>query len=220
LLTNAWLFGGGCLKTKYNWGIMIIKDDEEKLRSLLTSLVEIPSSEWEQLRNAFKYRELNPGDYFVRAGDAPREIGFVLIGLLRKFYETDDGRVFIKDFSFENRLASAYSSLILGQSSRFSIQAIEHAKLLTITFSQLTALYNRHPCWQELGRRIAETLFIEREQREWELLAFKAAERYEIFKRQFPNLTGRVPQYDIASYLGISPVSLSRLIGAKKKSKK
>ena len=193
---------------------MISSEDEKKIHARLTGLVDIPRDEWEKLKGAFKYRDVGQGEYFVRAGDVPQEIGFVLSGLFRKFYETEDGRIFIKDFSFENRLATAYSSMILGQPARLNIQAIEPSRLLTISLSHLTGLYRGHSCWQELGRRIAETLFIEREQREWEFLVFKAAERYEVFKRQFPGLAGRVAQYDIASYLGISAVSLSRLIGS------
>ncbi len=196
---------------------MIIPEDEKKIQNALSSVVEIPKTEWVRLRNILTYRELQPGQYFVRAGDVPLEIGFVLTGLLRKFYETQDGNLYIKDFSVENRLVTSYSALILGQASRLNIQAMEPTRLLAIPFSNLKELYTLHKCWEAMGRRIAENLFIEREQREWELLVFKAEERYALFKRQFPDLISRIPQYDIASYLGISPVSLSRIIGQKKK---
>lgn len=196
---------------------MISHDDEHTLKSVLLRQASIPDSEWEYLRRGLSYRDLSAGEYLLRAGDVPLEIGFVLSGLLEKFYETADGHSFIKDFSLKLRLVTAYSSLLLAKPAHLNIRAIEDSRLLMISFSHFQALYKRHSCWQELGRKIAEALFIEREQRESELLMLKAEERLDLFMNKFPDLIQRIPQYSIASYLGISPVSLSRLIGKKRK---
>lgn len=196
---------------------MIDLADEKLLQQFLERTARIPASEWGKLREIIRYRHLERGDYFVVASDVAKDIGFVLSGLLRKFYQTEEGREYIKDFSPELRLVTAYSSLLQNKPSRLNIQAIESTKLLVIPYIQFIKLYEEHSCWQELGRKIAETLFIEREEREWELLLFTAQKRYELFLKKFPGLLKRVPQYDIASYLGISPVSLSRLVGKKKR---
>lgn len=199
---------------------MIKSHDESALRTFLATFASIPDKEWATLRPHLTYCDLQAEEYFVRVGDRGHAIGFVLKGVLRKFYQTEDGKEYIKDFSPEQRLVTPYSALLQDQPSRLAIQALEDTRLLIIPYKQFTALYGRHECWQELGRRIAEGLFIEREQREWELLLFSAKERYELFVKRYPNLLKRVSQYNIASYLGVSAVSLSRLIGKKKPAKK
>lgn len=73
------------------------------------------------------------------------------------------------------------------------------------------SLYKRHRCWETLGRKLAEGLYIKKEMKERLLLMNTAEERYLQFLKEFPGLEKRVPQYHIASYLGITPVSLSRI---------
>jgi CRP-like cAMP-binding protein len=197
--------------------IMIEIEHQKLLRSYLGRIVAIPDQEWKRLSSSIGHRRLVKDDYFVKAGENANHIGFVLNGLLKKFYRTEDGREFIKDFSVEGRLVTAYSSLLQNTPVRLNIQAIEATNLLVIPYDKFTSLYQWHPCWQRLGRKIAENLFIEREQREWELLIFPAKERYEMFVQRYPDLLARVPQYEIASYLGISPISLSRLRGEKQR---
>lgn len=195
---------------------MINQEHEKKLYTFLGRIVDLPDTEWERLRSSLTLCKLNRDDYFVQAGDKSKNIGFVISGLLKKFYRTEDGKEYIKDFSVEGRLVTAYSALLQNQPARLNIQAVESTELLMIPYEKFTALYAYHSCWQELGRKIAENLFIEREQREWELLLFPAKERYELFVKRHPKLLSRVPQYEIASYLGISHISLSRLIGKKR----
>ena len=199
---------------------MIDPQHEKILRDYLERIVPIPDLEWQRLHSSLSSLKLKRADYFVRAEDTAKDIGFVLSGLLKKFYRTTDGKEFIKDFSPDRRLVTAYSSLLQKKPARLNIQAIEPTKLLVIPFEKFRSLYEYHPCWQELGRKIAENLFIEREQREYELLLFPAKERYDIFLQQYPDLHTRVPQYEIASYLGISPISLSRLVGKKQTAQK
>lgn len=199
---------------------MIDVANEKILQKNLTSIAPIPAEEWLRLSSCLRKVTLASGEYFVKAGDKAHHIGFVVRGLLKKFYRTDEGQEFIKDFSVEASLVTSYSSLLQSTPSRLNIQATENTELLVIPYADFIAMYQFHVCWQELGRKIAENLFIEREQREWELLIFPAKARYEMFKERYPNLLGRVPQYEIASYLGISPISLSRLIGKRQSPQK
>ena len=80
-----------------------------------------------------------------------------------------------------------------------------------LPWSELEALYTRHVCWQIVGRRFAETALLEREARAHELLTLNAAERFAGFCETHRALLPHLRSYDIASYLGITPVSLSRL---------
>jgi CRP-like cAMP-binding protein len=69
----------------------------------------------------------------------------------------------------------------------------------------------RNPCWNTIARKYVETLFIEKEKRERRLLSEDAATRYLSFQKDYPGLEDKIPQYQIASYLGITPVALSRI---------
>ncbi len=91
------------------------------------------------------------------------------------------------------------------------LQALEDTTLLVIDHATYTELLARHVGWQVTARKLAELLFIIKEKREAELLLLSAPERYARFRRDFPGLEQRVNQYHIASYLGITPESLSRI---------
>lgn len=92
-----------------------------------------------------------------------------------------------------------------------AIAAITPCRLTVWPFDAWTALHDRHAEWQKCGRRIAETLYVRKEQREISFLLQDAENRYRTMLAMFPATLAEVPQYDLASYLGIRPQSLSRL---------
>ena len=81
-----------------------------------------------------------------------------------------------------------------------------------VGFADYTALYQSHPYWQEVSRKTVDQLYIAKERRECQLLLLNAAERLAEFRAEFPGLESRIPQYHVAAYLGISPVTLSRIV--------
>ena len=89
--------------------------------------------------------------------------------------------------------------------------ALMDSELLVIRFRDFEALFDRHACWERVGRKIAEGMFISKERRERELLMLSAEERYRLFLGRYKHLEKRIPQYQIAAYLGITPVALSRI---------
>ena len=95
--------------------------------------------------------------------------------------------------------------------STLTVEALVPSTLITLSRTVSQQLFDRHHGWERVGRRIAELQFIERELREHELLCLTPLQRYEKFRRERPQLLNIIPQYLIASYLGITPVSLSRI---------
>jgi CRP-like cAMP-binding protein len=130
---------------------------------------------------------------------------------LRFFYQTTDGKEFNKSFVAENQFTAAYSAFLTDMPTRFSIQALEECHLLICDLHMVVNMFDRHDCWERLGRILAEQLFIKKEAREAEFLLDDAETRYRNFQKQYPGLEGRVAQYHVASYLGITPVALSRI---------
>jgi CRP-like cAMP-binding protein len=171
----------------------------------------IPREELRRLLKRKRTITLEKGEYFLMAGDVPEYIGFVRSGLLRLFYIDMDGVEANKHFCVENTLAISYSAFLLREESKFYIQALEDTRLLAIDHQTYLDLLNSHMCWQIVARKLAEMLFILKEKREWELLLNNAQERYVQFLQDYPDLERRLSQYHIASYVGITPESLSRI---------
>lgn len=181
------------------------------IRHVLKQLVDPAANELDKLLGFFTYRLLQPGDYFVHDGEQSTQLAFVNAGLLRFFYQTPDGKEFNKSFITENQFAAAYSAYLTDMPARFNIQALEETHLLVAELSRVVALFDQQRCWEKLGRLLAEQLYIKKETREAEFLLDDAETRYHNFQRTYPGLEERLAQYHVASYLGITPVALSRI---------
>ena len=181
------------------------------IKQNLIQLVSPPDSELDEFLNLFQTRSIKRGGYFVRAGGQSTELAFVNSGLLRFFYRTTDGKEFNKSFIAENQFTAAYSSFLTDMPTRFSIQALEECHLLVCDLHSVVNMFARHGCWERLGRILAEQLFIKKEAREAEFLLDDAKTRYHNFQNTYPELEDRLTQYHVASYLGITPVALSRI---------
>jgi CRP-like cAMP-binding protein len=181
------------------------------LRGAVDHLVSPPQEEWQRFNQLFHPRSLSEGEYFIRAGESSEYFGFVNAGLVRFFYQTPRGTEFNKSFAQENQFMGAYSAYLTTTATRFSIQAMEETHILVAKIRNIVNLYDKHKCWEKLGRILAEQLYIKKEQREAEFLLDDAETRYQTFLAQYPDLENRLAQYHIASYLGITPVALSRI---------
>jgi CRP-like cAMP-binding protein len=168
----------------------------------------------EELRKALKYTRaitVKKDDYFLRAGEVPRQIGYLKSGLMRLFYIDLNGLEVNKHFSLEDTLVISYSAFLQQTESKLFIQALEDSMLVTIDYEAYQELLDGHTCWQIAAKKLAEMVFILKEKREAELLLNDAQERYQQFLADYPDLEKRIAQYHIASYLGITPESLSRI---------
>jgi len=183
----------------------------KRLGDLMDFPAGIPIEERERLLKQLHPITVKKDDYFLRAGDIPQHIGFNVSGLLRLFYIDSDGTEFIKHFCMENTLVISYSAFLLRAESKIYIQAIEDTELLAISYNTYCELLDSHVCWQTVSRKLADLLYIIKEKREYELLMNSAQERYLQFLEDYPNLENRLNNYHIASYLGITPESLSRI---------
>ncbi len=182
-----------------------------RLADTMNFSASIPREELRRLLKRKRTLTLAKNEYFLMAGEVPTTIGFVRSGLLRLFYIDLDGAEANKHFCVEYTIASSYGAFLQREESKFYIQALEDTKLLTIDHQTYLDLLNSHSCWQIVARKLAEMLFILKEKREWEFLLSNAQERYVQFLKDYPGLERRVSQYHIASYLGITPESLSRI---------
>ena len=105
----------------------------------------------------------------------------------------------------------AYSSLLTQEANKIAQQFLTDSSVWLANYESIVRLYPEHQDLERLGRRIAEYYFLEKEKKELEMALMDADQRYLIFREEFPRLEMQIPQYHIASYLGISATQLSRI---------
>jgi len=132
---------------------------------------------------------------------------------VRAFYRNDDGSEYNKTFFTSSNFIAAYSSLITNQKGLINFQCLTDCTIYIADYSKIVALYDSHPMIERLSRMLAEQIFVSKEKREIELVTMNATQRYKIFQEEHPGLENQIPQYHIASYLGVSPTQLSRIRG-------
>lgn len=183
----------------------------EGIRNFFPNWKSVPASEWIHFFSLLKPQRIRRHDFFFRQGNPIQEIGFVVNGLMYNYYTDKDGREHAKWFAPEGAPVTCYTGLLQQKPASCSARAIESTLLLTLQYDLLLSLYERHRCWEQSGRIIAEKLFIEKENRELNFLTEDARSRYQNFLEQHKSLVPRIPQYLVASYIGITPVALSRI---------
>lgn len=188
------------------------EDLYRRLREALSRWAELPDPRWEELASIFRVKRVSEGAYPLHPGDEDYDLMFVGEGLLRIYYIDEEGRESNKAFPAEDGFAGPLATALLGMPSRYGIQALEDSVLLAARYADYFALLDRHPAFDRLGRKIVEWVLGQRELREQSLLQKSTRERYLEFRRRHPELIERIPQYQVASYLGVTDVTLSRLV--------
>ncbi len=156
-------------------------------------------------------KTINAGETLLRQGKTAKDIAFIEYGLFRQYYINEDGKEITSCFCKENSITTSYRSLITQQESEISIQAVEESKLIIVSLESIKKLLNTDLFWQQFGRLAAENEFIISESHNRFLKDLSATDRYlQIFNND-KELLQRVPLKFLASYLQISPETLSRV---------
>ncbi len=158
-----------------------------------------------------KIKKIRKDECYIREGEKPRSFAYVFSGLFRYYYIDKKGNDFTKGFFFENSFITSYSALIQNRESYFSIEALEDSEIIIIDYVKCKALLNNELIWYKFLLALIEKGYCIKESREREFLLFDAEERYRSFLQTFPVQQKRIKQHFIASYLGITPVALSRI---------
>lgn len=182
-----------------------------ELKVFLEKLAPFTESEMEVFTSLFSEVQLKKKDYFAREGEFSSKLAFISNGVMRAFFRNKAGHEYNKTFFTPSNFVAAYSSITTKKKNLINIQCLTDCTLFVADFRQITSLYKQYPKFESLARNMAEYKFAIKEKREIELVTLEATERYEIFKKEHPNLESLINQYHIASYLGITPTQLSRI---------
>lgn len=145
-------------------------------------------------------------------GHTCRTVYFIKKGVARIYYFKEDIEI-TECFAFENSIIARVESLFTEKPSRKAIQMIEDSALIAIDSTKLFALYDSFPSIERLFRKIFEAAYVNTVNRVESIQFYSAEERYNFLLKESPNVLQRVPLKYIASYLGITQVSLSRIRG-------
>lgn len=181
------------------------------LHCFLSQLTPISQSTWEQVQAVFTPVQLKKGDYFIREGQLAREIGFLGNGVIRAYYRNAAGQEYNKHFFTTPCFIGGYASLITGKPNVIAQEALTDCSVLSAPYVPFRQLFDTCPDLERAARILAERFFVDKEQREIEIVQLDAEARYRLFRERFPELEAGISQYHIASYLGVTATQLSRI---------
>ncbi len=182
----------------------------DNIRNALTHLSPLSEAEWTMFEAILKVREAAKDTLLLRQGETCREAYFIEQGLVRLYY-IKDGEEKTRQFFFEHMFVTDPTSMIAQSPSRLYLQTLEDSRLLVIPRDTLYALYESSINFQRLGRLIAEYNLMGIANRMDSLFFYSPEERYLNLLKNRPRVSQRIPQYMIASYLGLTPEGLSRI---------
>ena len=165
----------------------------------------------EQALSLFSARRVDKGEPVLCQGERWVQAMFVERGILRMYFVDRDGKEFNKNFHAEGALICALTEAMAQQPSLFGIAAVEATQLWVAPADRLYTVLDAAGTWAPLRARLLEGLVTHKLQREHDLLALDGAQRYAQFCATHPQLANRLPLAHLATYLGLTNVSLSRI---------
>jgi CRP-like cAMP-binding protein len=189
----------------------------EGLKNTLRKLAREESKELAELDELCMLKHYRKNEFFLEPNSVPVYSGFIVKGAFREYYVDNNGRQFNKAFGFEGDFTGSYYDLVLGKPSSVCIQALTDSTVVVIRYAEYQKLINTDIFWLKVEHAFAHNLLMKKFEKEYQLLTLSAAQRYNLLQKQYPALEQLVPAYHIASYLGITPISLSRIRAQLKK---
>jgi len=183
----------------------------EPLLKQITQYGQFTTDELELISSKFIFNEYQPKEFILQEGQISTHIHFILQGLVRVFY-LKDGKEVTNYLSCDDGFVSSYSSFINQTRSFEFIQCIEHTETFSIQYGDMQELYERVPQWQKIGRVLSESTVVCLAERLMKIHSIPAKQKYLDFLETSPKkIVQRTPLVHIASFLGITPESLSRI---------
>ena len=180
------------------------------LLQTLRQIAPLEIDEEQFFRSIFKEMHIKKGDFFLKAGEINNKLGFVNKGLIRYFvYKNDDESTI--EFTSEGEFIAEYQSFLDNSEAIQYIQAIEDTTLLVTDNDSIQQLYNKTKHGNLIGRLVIEYRYNHLMKQLLSIYMHDPEQRYRNFIKVYPDLIQRVPQYYVASYVGVKPESLSRI---------
>jgi CRP-like cAMP-binding protein len=177
----------------------------------LSRYISLEKEEIEVLASAFKPKLLKKKEFLLHQGEVCRFETFVTKGCLRAFHLDEKGEEHIVQFAVEDWWIGDMYSFLTQTPASYSIEVLEGCALLQIDKNALEELYLKLPKMERFFRIIIQNAFIASQKRIISAMSKTADERYLDFINKYPTIEQRIPQYQVAAYLGVTPEFLSRI---------
>ncbi|MEG3657689.1 Crp/Fnr family transcriptional regulator [Arenibacter palladensis] len=161
------------------------------------------------IKNTLKEEQLKRNEIFLRAGEICQKLAFISEGSMRLFYDSPDKEV-CNDFFFENSMVGSLASFLAQTPSIVNIAAIENCRFYVLDRSKVMELISKYDSLKKMADVIVQEQLLRAEKREAALLSIGPEERFKILLEEHPKIFKRIPLHYVASYLGITPETLSR----------
>jgi CRP-like cAMP-binding protein len=183
----------------------------ESFVKYLTEKGGLSSFELEAVDKVSRLKKIRKNQYLLEPGENSNFIGFVVKGSFRLFRVGEDGQEHIMRFAIENWWISDFASFMNGQPSACYIEALEDSELLIISRDNFENLLATQPNFKRIVDKLATKNFEAHQNRIYSNISESAEMRYQNFVHQFPTIYNRIPLYMIASFLGLTRETLSRI---------
>lgn len=180
------------------------------LKKFISRFVTLSDAELDEIANKFKNKAVRKNGFVLKEGDTCKDLVFVQKGCLRLYYVKDDIEVSVW-FAFQHSSAIEIYSFISESPSEYFLQAIEDSEVLYLPKTELKKMYQQQPKMQEMMKNFWEAVLLDLINRFTALQKDSAEKRYlDLLKKQ-PDYLESIPQKYLASFLGVTPTSLSRI---------
>jgi CRP-like cAMP-binding protein len=173
--------------------------------------MEVSDQEFEMIQAAFKPKKLRKRQYLLQKGDVCKYLSFVCKGAMRQYSVDDKGIEHIVRFGIERWWMADYESFTTNTPCNYDIDAIEDTELLQISSEHLDELKSKVPAVDAMISKMNQRSYVSHQKRIHSSISQTAEERFTDLLNTYPEFLQRFPQNMIASYLGISPETLSRI---------
>ena len=187
------------------------KTTSDELLSFLAKIPDLDDAERRRLAEELPVREFKKGAVLLRQGEVPVSCYFVLTGCVRQFSLNEDGAETSIGFFAEEEAVLVFGSQTDGRPSEYGLVCIEDSLLLVGDLNGIPAMFAKYPKLVAITRTMMERDFAKTQEEFATFKALNPEERYRNLVEKRPGLLRRVPQYQLASYIGVTPESFSRI---------
>ncbi|MGN7764850.1 Crp/Fnr family transcriptional regulator [Paenibacillus sp. 22594] len=181
------------------------------MKSKAISLDEVDEKSIALLGDVFKPRVIQKDMFFLQEGEESTEIGLIIKGIFRSYYMDKTGNDRTKYFYAEGAALFSYAAYLSQKESMYYIQALEDSEILVAKISDFEEIVEGNYQLLLLYKKMIDGVLVAKEEHASSFKLLNSTERYKQFLAAYPGLEERLKQYHLASYLGITPVSLSRI---------
>ena len=177
----------------------------------LNKFGNISEETFQEIAEISEFKKIKSGTQLVKLGEVPTKVYFLVSGVIRCYIITESGKEFNKSFYLGTTFVASFTALLRNKPSLFVFEAMVDCKLYEVDYKKLMKMCEKNINLNVLYSSILEHIYMKYERRLLEMVSLNATDRYLALRERIPNVDTLIPQYQIASYLGITAVQLSRI---------